>query len=135
MHLRHSLFLTARSRTFSFIQWQKEKAIDLDRRLLLGGGLRYQVVSLGSGGVDLGVGVMLVDGDAGVVKLSGTTYFQPILSDWSEHRVLLAMSAIIPLVKYLGLDLSGSWRREIPSPRHIDPNDASLRVGLRVALN
>jgi len=156
VHLRHSLFLTERSRTFSFVQWQKEKAIELDRRLLVGGGLRYQVASLGAGGVDLGVGLMLeeelrtgadartdvrganfvsVYGDAGTVKLSGTTYFQPIMSDWSEHRLLLTMSAVVPLVKYLSLDLSGSWRREVPSPREVEANDASLRVGLRVDLN
>ena len=156
VHLRHSLFLTERSRTFSFVQWQKETAIELDRRLLVGGGLRYQVVSLGAGGVDLGLGVMLeeelrtdadaqtdlrganfvsVYGDAGTVRLSGTTYFQPIMSDWSEHRVLLTMSAVVPLVKYLSLDLSGSWRREVPSPKEIEANDASLRVGLRVELD
>ena len=155
-HLRHSLFLTERSRTFSFIQLQAEKAIDLDRRFLVGGGIRYQLFSLGDGGVDLGVGLMFEEerrkdadprtdvrganfitiyGDAGRVRLSGTTYFQPIMSDWEEHRILATASAVIPLVSNLSLDVSGSWRREAPPPRGIETNDASLRVGFRIDVN
>ena len=38
VHLRHSLFLTARSRTFAFVQLQSEQAIQLEKRFLLGGG-------------------------------------------------------------------------------------------------
>ena len=156
VHLRHSFFLTERSRTFSFLQLQTEKAIDLDRRFLLGGGLRYQLFSLGEGGLDLGVGLMLeeerradadsrtdlrganfitVYGDAGRVRLSGTTYFQPVMSDWEEHRVLATASAVIPLVGGLSLDVSGSWRREVPPPAGIETNDASLRVGFRIDLD
>jgi hypothetical protein len=156
MHFRHSLFLTERSRTFSFVQIQAEKAIDLDRRFLVGGGIRYQLFSLGNGGVDLGVGVMFEEerrtdadsrkdvrganfvtiyGDAGRVRLSGTTFFQPVMSDWEEHRVLATASAVIPLVSGLSLDVSGSWRREVPSPAAVETNDASLRVGFRIDLD
>ena len=156
VHLRHSLFLTDRSQTFAFVQLQSEKAIDLDRRFLLGGGIRYQLFSLGTGGVDLGVGVMLdeerrtgqdtrsdlrganfvsVYGDAGAVRLSGTTYFQPVMTDWGDHRVLVTISAIVPLVSHLSVDVAGSWRREVPSPGGIETNDAALRVGFRLDLN
>ena len=156
VHLRHSLFLTDRSRTFAFVQLQSEQAIQLEKRFLLGGGIRYQLFPLGTGGIDVGMGVMFeeeqrtgvavrsdlrganilsVYWDVGAVMLSSTTYFQPVMSDWSTHRLLTTMSAIIPLGSYLSLDVSGSWRRESPSPKGTETNDAALRVGFRVDLN
>ena len=156
VHLRHSLFLTARSRTFAFVQLQSEQAIQLEKRFLLGGGIRYQLFSLGTGGVDVGMGVMFeeeqrtgaavrselrganilsVYGAVGAVMLSGTMYVQPVMSDWGTHRLLTTMSAIIPLVSHLSVDVSGSWRRESPSPKGTETNDATLRVGFRVYLD
>ena len=39
-HLRHSFIISERARTFTFVQVQSEESIELERRLLIGGGLR-----------------------------------------------------------------------------------------------
>lgn len=156
IHFRHSLFLTDRMRTFTFAQWQAEEAIDLDRRFLLGGGIRYQIIPLGSGGVDLGVGAMLDDerrtgsdpesqvrganlltvyGTAGSATLSTTTYFQPAMGTWGDHRILVLGTIIVPLVDHFSLDVSPYWRRDSRPPPSIKEHDAGLKVGFRLDIS
>jgi len=155
LHVRHSLSLTSRTSTFAFVQLQSEKSVALDRRLLAGGGLRTQLLALGDGGVDAGIGAMFEEerragdtrslvrgahfisahGTAGVADLSATIYVQPAMSAWDDHRVMAQMTATVPLVSHVSLDLSGSWRRDSRPPAGIEPDDARIRIGLRLDLD
>ena len=141
-HIRHSFFIGERTRTFAFVQVQAEESIGLDLRFLAGGGIRYRLARFDSGGVDVGVGLMLdeerrvdadaktnvrganflsVHGNVGVVNLTSMTYFQPACSDWSDHRVQVLLSGIVtPLGssrhRYVGLLAkrlqASNWRAE-----------------------
>ena len=155
-HLRDSWLFSERARTFAFVQLQAEEEIELERRLLIGGGIRYQLFSFASGGMDLGVGLMLdeerrtntavrsdvrganllsIYGDAGVVKLASTIYFQPVGSDWTDHRTLVLLSGIVPLVDHFSIDLSGYWRRDSKPPARIKKHDAGILVGFRLDID
>ena len=57
-HFRHSFIISPRFRTFAFVQVQSEESIELERRFLVGGGGRYEVLNFGNGGMALGVGLM-----------------------------------------------------------------------------
>jgi hypothetical protein len=156
LHLRHSLFLTNRTSTFAFVQLQSEASIDLDRRFLVGGGIRYQLVRFNTGGVDFGVGMMReeerrtlrearatlrganllsVYGSVGATSLSLVAYFQPELGNWKDHRILLQGNLLVALVGRLNLDISSSWRREGVVPVGIEKNDARLQIGFRYDLD
>ena len=156
VHLRHSYIFSDRTRTFAFVQVQFSEALKLERRSLVGGGIRRQLITLGAdGGVDLGVGVMLdaeritgedsravgrganlltIYGKAGTVTLSSTTYFQPAISDWADHRILVQASAIIPLAgqDVLNLNVSSYWRRDSRPPAGVEKHDAGFTLGFTV---
>ena len=153
IHLRHSLFLNDWSRTFAFVQVQSEESIDLDRRFLVGGGIRVRLLAFDDGEMALGVGAMqdeerrtgrpersdvrganflAVHGAAGAVKLAATTYFQPDLDAWGDHRMLVQGTVIVPMVAHVSLDMSTFWRRDSRPPAGIGRHDAGLKVGVRV---
>ena len=152
-HIRHSYRISERMSTFAFVQVQAEESIELERRFLVGGGVRSELAHFGSGGMALGIGLMLDEerrtdrdvrsdvrganlfsmyGDAGVVGLSGSIYFQPVIENWSDHRVLVLVSATIPLATHVSLELSGFWRRDSRPPSPIEKHDSGARVGFRL---
>jgi hypothetical protein len=155
-HLRHSYVFTARTRTFAFVQIQADRSLELDRRFLVGGGVRRQIIELGEGGVDLGVGLMFeeerlsngdersdlrganllsVYGSAGTVALSGSGFFQPVMSDWGDHRVAVELSATAPLSIRLSVEISARWRRDSRPPQQVEPDDGGVRVGFRFSVD
>lgn len=155
-HLRHSFFFDPRTRSFAFVQIQADESLEVQRRFLVGGGLRRSlVVREGGGGIDLGVGVMyenerietgeeesvvrgtnllVVNGSTGPVALTLTGFFQPLLDDWADHRVSAAGSAAVPLGTRWDLEISLNWRRDSRPPMGVEPNDAGITVGLRFAV-
>jgi len=152
-HLRHSYLFTPRTRSFAFVQLQADESLEVQRRFLLGGGLRRSLVRTEAGnGIDLGVGVMyeaerietgeeesvirgtnllVVKGGAGAVALTFTGFFQPILDHWRDHRISAAGSAAVPLGAQWDLEVSLLWRRDSRPPVDVEPNDVGLTVGLR----
>ena len=156
-HLRHSWLFTERTRSFAFLQFQSDRALELERRVLLGGGLRHRIVGIGEeGGLDLGVGVMWEEekletgeeeelfrganlvsatGTAGSVELTLTGYLQPALTDWADHRIAASGSAAVPLGEAWALTVSARFRRDSRPPPEVDPNDAGLTVGVRFRVN
>ena len=132
---------------------QAEESIELERRFLIGGGIRPALVRLGSGGVDLGVGLMLdeerrtnrdvrsdirganllsIFGDAGVLELSGSIYFQPVIQDWDDHRVLTLVSLVMALVSHVSLSVSSFWRRDSRPPSGVEKHDRRNPRGIPV---
>lgn len=155
-HLRHSYFLTPRTRSYAFVQVQTDRSIDLERRTLVGGGVRRRFIELGGGGVDVGVGVMFerervkgergrsslrganlfsVYGDAGSVSLSGTGYVQPVLDEPGDHRLAVVLGATVPLGSILSLNVSTHWRRDSRPPPAIEKDDVGMSLGLRLTAN
>jgi hypothetical protein len=155
-HLRHSYFFNARTRSFAFVQLQDDESLDVVRRFLLGGGIRRNLVAAEGGGVDLGVGVMweeelvetgeetsvmrgtnllVVNGTAGSVALTGTAFFQPLLDDWGDHRISGSGTATVPLGSAWGLDVSLSWRRDSRPPAEVEKDDVTLTVGIRFTVD
>ncbi|MEN8145516.1 MAG: DUF481 domain-containing protein [Gemmatimonadota bacterium] len=151
-HLRHSYVLSDALSTFSFVQIQADESLDLDRRLLIGGGLRRRLIRLDEGGLEVGIGVMVenelldsgatrtdlrganlvaVQGTAGTVGLSVTGFFQPVLSEFGDHRVSLLASATVPVSSQLEVGVSGYWRRDSRPPLNVEADDAGIRFVLR----
>lgn len=155
-HLRHSYRFTERVASYSFVQYQTDAALDLERRVLAGGGLRTRLVDLEGGGVDLGLGVMweaertpvegevtdvrganllVANGSAGVVDLNFAGFFQPVLSDWADHRVAASGTAAVPLGAGWSLTVSARWRRDSRPPVEVERDDYGMTVGLRFSVD
>ena len=155
-HLRYTYALTDRLRTFSFVQYQSDAALDLERRFLVGGGLRRRLVDLEGGGLDLGLGVMweeerttnepeandfrganllVANGTAGSVDLNLTAFFQPRLDDWDDHRVAASGTAAVPLGSAWALTVSARWRRDSRPPGGVEPDDYGIVVGVRFSID
>ncbi len=155
-HLRHSYRFTERLRSYSFLQYQTDAALDLDRRMLVGGGLRTRVVELEGGGVDVGLGLMwesertpvegevtdvrganllVANGSAGAVDLNFAGFFQPVLSDWADHRVAASGTAAVPLGAGWSLTVSARWRRDSRPPVDVERDDYGMTVGLRFSVD
>lgn len=151
-HLRHSYAFTERLRSFAFVQHQSDLALSLDRRVLVGGGMRGRVVPLSGGGVDVGLGVMweservtgeavrtdvrganllVANGKAGTVDLNFTGFYQPLLSDWSDVRLAGSGTAAVPLGSALALTVAVRWRRDTDPPPGVQREDYGFTVGLR----
>jgi hypothetical protein len=156
VHLRYSYAFTERLRSFSFVQYQSDAALDLERRFLVGGGLRRQLVTLADGGVDVGLGVMweeerttsglpvedfrganlfVANGSAGAVDVNFTGFFQPRLDDWADHRVSASGTAAVPLGSAWALTVSARWRRDSRPPPAIERDDYGIVVGLRLSID
>jgi len=155
-HLRHSYRFTERLRSYSFLQYQTDAALDLERRVLVGGGMRTRVVELDDGGIDVGLGVMwesertpvegevtdvrganlvVANGSAGAVDLNFAGFFQPVLSDWADHRVAASGTAAVPLGAGWSLTVSARWRRDSRPPVEIGRDDYGMTVGLRFSID
>ena len=153
-HLRHSYVFSEGMRTYTFFQIQADRSIDLDRRLLFGGGIRPRIMKMEDGGLDIGFGLMLEDevltsgetgtelddevvtseetgtelrganlisvhGQAGIVQILATGFYQPLMSNFKDYRVSVDMEAEIPVSKYGRLVVFGIWRRDSrPPPKH-----------------
>ena len=146
-HLRHSYVYSDVLRSFAFAQLQADHTIELDRRLLVGGGIRRQIVPLKDGGLDIGIGLMIEDeilasgetwtalrganllsihGGAGNAQLTATGFFQPVISQFGDHRMAVSMEIRIPVIDGLRFVISANWRRDSRPPPGINGNDAVL---------
>jgi hypothetical protein len=155
-HLRHSYRFGDRLQSYSFVQYQSDAALDLERRFLVGGGLRQRLITLADGGVDLGLGVMweeertttepevqdfrganmlVANGSAGAVDVNFPGFFQPRLDDWGDHRVAASGTAAVPLGSAWRLTVSARWRRDSRPPPTVERDDYGLVVGLRFSID
>ena len=151
-HLRHSYVFSEEMRTYAFAQIQADRSIDLDRRLLFGGGLRRRIVPLEDGGLDIGLGLMLENevlasgesrtvprganllsacGGAGVVRLLATGFYQPVVSNHRDYRVSAYTEAGIPASDYGHFVAFWSWRRDSRPPPEIEAHDAEFGFSIR----
>ncbi len=153
-HLRYNYTVTSRVIAEAFGQIQYNHAQDLARRTLIGGGLRFPIVTRPDFGLAIGVSGMyeyekLRSGPvaetprnsdyasfrfvrADLLRVTNTIYVQPAFDDIGDIRVLNDLEIDFALSKWLALTTSGSYRYDSQPPAGIKQYDLSLEHGLKV---
>lgn len=162
-HLRYNLTLSRRVRTLHFVQVQTSRNLLLERRFLVGSGLRYRLAGGSRGRFDVASGLMFeeerLDEEAlapaeealtrtvrvanlaslvlalgGDAELSNVLYFQPSVQDLGDFRLLDNLSLRAPLTGALSLQLAMEWRMDSEPPAGLDEHDLGVEAGLAVEM-
>lgn len=72
--------------------------------------------------------------DKTVLELTNTTYFQPLYSDFGNHRILQELRADMPLNSYLSLSSQFDYLFNSFAPTGEEDSSAYLSFGLSVNL-
>ncbi len=157
LHLRHTQDLRERLDWEAFAQWQRNDFTRLSRRVLLGGGLRWDLLEPAQkeqgGRLYLGTGffaetesirgqrnentvranlylsaVRPVFADS---SLSGTVYFQPSLEDPGDHRAVGTMAFSVPMSENLALEVSMNFAYDSNPPASVKRTDVEYLTGIR----
>jgi len=161
LQLRYSYLLSQESRTFHFVQAQKNETLLLQSRWLLGTGVRRTVVETDRASASVGTGLMaewerlnqarLESTDdarerairiTNLAVLSWTTrsgarvlnvlYVQPRVDNFGDVRILNDLGLSMPLTDALGATISVEWRSDTKPPAALSKYDLSLTAGLSV---
>jgi Protein of unknown function, DUF481 len=163
VQLRYSYILSPRTRTFHFLQLQRNQTLLLQRRVLVGAGIRRALVDRDDMSLSVGLGVMgqweqldptrIEPGDprredslrmADLAVFSRTfgagarildvLYVQPDLSDLGDNRILNDLGVSVPLTGALSLVTSLEWRRDTRPPSALARDDVTLHASVSVDL-
>ncbi len=158
-HLRYSYRFSAHLSSFHFLQLQSNQNLLLQRRVLLGSGLRYRVLHGTRGHLDLGSGLMLEEERLAADKLqpgedpraetlrvanlivgSGrlgegnrwtvVVYYQPDARQLVDYRLLGEAGLRAQVTGALSMDMSLDWRHDSRAPAGLKKNDIGVRTGL-----
>ena len=158
MHVRYNYIFAERLRTFHFFQLQANENLFLDRRLLLGSGLRLRVLGRAGNRLEVGSGLMyeaerlnegkLVPGEdpetevvrvANLIVGSGplgegahwvtVVYYQPNVERFEDYRFFGEFGLKVQLVSSLQLDVSLTWRHDHRAPEGLEEDDLGIRTG------
>lgn len=161
LHVRYNHNLSERWKTFHFLQLQASHASLLQRRTLLGTGLRVRLLG-GTGTLDVGTGAMYeaedLDGGRLVgshpeesrqwrmanlvvatrpltesVRLIGVSYIQPDLGELDDVRLLTDLSLLVSLTENVDLTIRGEWRHDSRPPENVGPDDVVVSTGFAVS--
>ncbi len=156
-HLRHTRDWRERVAWEAFGQWQRNDFTRLQSRVLLGGGLRWDLLEparkedgerlyLGTGAfheresirsgpdrnamrANLYLGaVMPVFADS---TLSGTVYFQPAFDDPGDYRATAVLGYSVPMRENLSLELSFNVTHDSRPPETVGRTDIEYLTGIR----
>jgi putative salt-induced outer membrane protein YdiY len=157
--LRYSRFFTRRTRSFHFVQVQASRVQLLQRRVLLGSGVRHAFVDGKATRLDVGAGLMWEHerldasklpagaaarstdwrGDLLAVasqrisassRLSGVMYVEPRVDRPADVRVLSELRLGASVTKALTLTLAFRWRHDSRPPPSVRRNDVELQAGI-----
>lgn len=163
VQLRYSYILSPRTRTFHFLQLQRNQTLLLERRVLVGAGIRRALVDGEDVSLSIGLGLMgqwerldaerLEPGDrrsedslrmADLAVFSRTfrsgarildvLYVQPNLSDPGDNRILNDLGVSVPLTGALSVVTSLEWRRDTRPPAELAKDDVTLHASVSVDL-
>ncbi len=158
LHVRYNYGLSDRYRTFHFIQVQANENLLLDRRVLVGSGLRLRVLGLDESRLEVGSGVMLEserlnqgklapgeDPDTETVRMANllvgsgplgdgnrwvtVAYYQPNVESFEDYRLLGEFGLKVQVLTSLNLDVTLAWRHDSRAPEGLDDDDLSFRTG------
>jgi hypothetical protein len=157
--LRYSYIISPHTRTFHFVQAQKNETLLLKSRWLVGTGIRRTLIQGEQGTVSVGTGVMgewerldparvgpedATSRDAirvanlavaswdftGGARLLNIVYLQPDLGEFSDLRILNDLGLSVPITPSVRTTLSLEWRRDTRPPSTLDRDDLRLNVSL-----
>lgn len=161
LHVRHNHWYGSRWQSFHFLQLQASHASLLQRRMLVGSGVRRRLVDTATT-FDVGTGAMFereeLDGERVVgdhpidsrvwrmanllvatrrltdaVRLIGVAYVQPDFTDVEDLRALSDLSLLVALSRNVDLALRGEWRYDSRPPTDVGRHDFLLRTGVTVS--
>lgn len=159
LQLRYSYLLSERTRTFHFLQAQKNETLLLQSRWLLGGGVRSTVRETDRISFSLGTGLMVEserldqarvastdDAEERAVRIANLAvmswaapsgarvlnilYVQPRADGLGDIRILNDLGLSMPLTAALGATMSIEWRHDSRPPSTLSKDDLSLTAGL-----
>ncbi len=163
VQLRYSYVLSPDTRTFHFVQIQKNQTLLLRSRWLFGGGIRKTVFETSRVSVSLGTGLMgeweRLDTDRlgaddsshgnavraanlAVLSWSAPTgarilnilYVQPDLQKLGDLRILNDLGVSLPLSEVLSATISLEWRRDTRPPTALSRDDVTLTAGFALEI-
>lgn len=161
VQLRYSYVVSPETRTFHFVQAQKNETLLLRSRWLLGTGVRRTLVDSEQATLAMGTGVMgeweRLDPErvgpedatsleairvanlavaswefAGGARLLNILYVQPDLGDFGDVRVLNDLGLAVPVTTWVRTTLSLEWRRDSNPPSTLERDDLTLNVGIGI---
>jgi hypothetical protein len=159
LHLRYNYRFSERLRTFHFFQLQANENLLLDRRTLLGTGIRGRVTGNPEMGLDIGTGLMFEaerlneaklepeeEADTETVRMSNilvgsgplgeqnrwvtVIYYQPNVESFGDYRLSGEVGLGFELIGALDLDVTLTWRHDSRAPTGLEEDDVSLRTGI-----
>jgi putative salt-induced outer membrane protein YdiY len=163
LHVRYNHWLGDRLQDFHFVQAQASHSGILQRRYLVGSGLRWRMVAHDATTFDVGSGVMYEHEDLDAsrieddhpahervlrmanllvlnqrlssdVRLVGVAYVQPRLTDFGDMRTLLDTSLLFAVTSDVELAVRGQWRHDTRPPGGVEPDDVRFTTGFTVSL-
>lgn len=161
IHLRHHYVLYSRLKTDFFYQLQFNEVLLLQKRELVGGGIRLTLLNNDSISNDLGVGVMheyeLLDHQSleenekyksnylrltflnsfvwrlkDDLTLSNVTYYQPYLLQLNDFRILNDIRLAVNINKHISLLMQLEFRFDSDPPSALTYYDLGLSAGLNM---
>jgi hypothetical protein len=154
-HLRHNYRFSRWGSTLGFGQYQRNPFQALRARVLLGGGLRFDLVSNEKRRFAIGVSGMyeseeLTDSSTSqtmrlstfldftrdlkqYLRFSIVGWFQPDVSDFADARASVIADLDIDLVGPLVLVTGATFKHDSRPPEDIEEIDWSLRTGLKLS--
>jgi len=161
VHLRHNYKITNRLKSFEFYQYQFNEVLLLNRREVLGGGLRYQFIDKDSLNFDIGLGAIreteilnrttLLSNELSEttyyrascvssfswklgknVKIYNVIYFQPYLKNFSDYRLLNDFNMIFSITKQFELIAALTTRYDNMPPGSLESFDNALDFGFNL---
>ncbi len=163
LQLRYSYILSPETRTFHFLQVQKNQTLLLDSRWLAGSGIRRTLVETEAASLAVGTGIMAEwerldpeqldpreDSDAKALRVANLLvlswdfdtgarilnilYVQPELADFGDVRVLNDLGLSAPLTDLIRATISLEWRRDSRPPAALSKDDLSLSAGFAIEI-
>lgn len=160
VHVRHIVIVRERRSVELFAQVEHDEFTRLQRRALLGGGLRFRLFEATHDHLDLGVGAMYVqetlDDEPGLtdggtdyfwrlnsylnwqtelndtVRFVSTAYYQPALDDPEDFRLLADADLKVKLASDLDLKLSLEIAHDSRPPQTVEPTDVRYLTGIEL---
>jgi hypothetical protein len=158
VHIRYNYRFSDRLRTFHFVQLQANENLFLDRRFLLGSGLRLRVLGGAESHLEAGTGLMLEaeqlnqgklapgeDPKTEAVRMANllvgsgpvgegnrwvtVVYYQPNVEGFGDYRLSGEFGLKVQLVTSLQLDVTLTWRHDSRVPEGLEEDDLGLRTG------
>jgi putative salt-induced outer membrane protein YdiY len=160
LHLRYNYRFTERFRSFHFYQLQSSQNLLIDRRQIIGSGLRYRLLEGTNSRLEVGGGAMFETERLNSAKLgpdeesetealrmsnlvvgSGSfgegrrwvavVYYQPEVGNFGDYRLSGEAGLDIELLSSLDLDIAFTWRHDSRAPASLEKDDLGLRTGFR----